>query len=229
MRAQRWILIVAVVLGVGYFWLKGGFVGMAAPQSKPASASQTKAPAPAPATARAPEGNAIATFAAGCFWCTEADFDKVPGVLSTTSGYTGGHTPNPTYRQVGTGGTGHAESVEIVYDPKVVTFEQLLDHYWHNVDPFSARGQFCDFGSEYRPVIFVHDAKQRGAAEASKARMQKMFKEPIVVEIVDAGPFYRAEEYHQDYHARNDAQYRFYRWGCGRDARLSQIWGKKGT
>jgi peptide-methionine (S)-S-oxide reductase len=218
-RAQRWILIVAVALGIGYFWLRGGFVGIgaAAPQSKAAATETTPRP----------DGNAVATFAAGCFWCTEADFDKVPGVISTTSGYTGGKVPNPTYRQVGSGTTGHAESVEIVYDPKVVTYNQLLDHYWHNVDPFSARGQFCDFGTEYRPVIFVHGAEQRKAAEASKARIQKMFKEPVVVEIVDAGPFYRAEEYHQDYHVKNDAQYRFYRWGCGRDARLARIWGKR--
>ncbi|MBI4265013.1 MAG: peptide-methionine (S)-S-oxide reductase MsrA [Acidobacteria bacterium] len=181
------------------------------------------APSGAPTPARA--GLAIATFAGGCFWCTEADFDKVEGVVSTTSGYTGGMVVNPTYRQVSFGGTGHAEAVEVVFDPSVVTYEALLDHYWRNVDPFVADRQFCDVGDSYRPVIFVHDAAQRVAAEASKARMQARFTQRIVVAIVDAGPFYRAEEYHQDYYKKNSAQYRFYRFGCGRDARLAQIWG----
>ena len=246
MRAQRWILIVAVILGIGYFWLRGGFVGLGAPAAPteaaiaPASgapiaptsaeriAPTSEAPiAPTSSAAGAPDqkGTAVATFAAGCFWCTESDFDKVPGVLSTTSGYTGGRVPDPTYKQVSAGGTGHAESVRIVYDPKVVTYEQLLDHYWRNVDPFNARGQFCDFGSQYRQVVFVHDAAQRAAAEASKKRVQQMFTQPVIVAIEDAGPFYPAEEYHQDYHSKNDAQYRFYRWGCGRDTRLAQIWG----
>ncbi|MBM3820551.1 MAG: peptide-methionine (S)-S-oxide reductase MsrA, partial [Acidimicrobiia bacterium] len=167
-----------------------------------------------------------ATFASGCFWCTEADFDKVTGVISTTSGYTGGRTPNPTYRQVSSGGTGHAEAVEVVYDPRIVTYDALLDHYWKNVDPFTANRQFCDVGSQYRPEIIVHNAEQRRAAEASKATLQKRFGgQPIVVAVTDAGVFYPAEEYHQDYYQKNSAQYRFYRYGCGRDARLEAIWG----
>jgi peptide-methionine (S)-S-oxide reductase len=169
-----------------------------------------------------------ATFAAGCFWCTEADFDKVAGVVSTTSGYTGGRVANPTYEQVSSGGTGHVESVEIVFDPSKVTYEQLLDVYWHNVDPFNARGQFCDFGEQYRPVIWVHTPAQRAAAEASKERLQQMFKRQIVVTIESAGAFYKAEDYHQDFHQRSAVRYKYYRWGCGRDARLADIWKSAG-
>jgi peptide-methionine (S)-S-oxide reductase len=131
---------------------------------------------------------------------------------------------NPTYKQVSGGTTGHTEAVKIVFDPAVVTYEALLDHYWKNVDPFTANRQFCDVGNQYRPEIFVHDAAQRAAAEASKARVQQRFRQPIVVAISDAGPFYNAEDYHQDYYKKNSAQYRFYRYGCGRDARLESIW-----
>ena len=123
----------------------------------------------------------MATFASGCFWCTESDFDKLPGVISTTSGYTGGTVPNATYKEVSSGRTGHAEAVQVVYDPAIVSYDKLLDHYWHNVDPFVAHRQFCDVGSQYRPVIFFHTEEQRAAAESSKARIQKMFKQPIVV------------------------------------------------
>jgi peptide-methionine (S)-S-oxide reductase len=167
-----------------------------------------------------------ATFAGGCFWCTEADFDKVKGVVSTTSGYTGGNTPNPTYEQVSRGGTGHAEAVEVLFDPKVVTYEQLLDHYWRNVDLFVAHRQFCDIGDQYRPEIFVHSDAQREAATASKRRLQQRFNETIVVKISAATTFYPAEAYHQDYHTKNSVRYRFYRWSCGRDARLKEIWGE---
>ncbi len=223
MRSHRLILVVAVILGIGYFWLRGGFVGLGTAQA--AQATQVAASQPAPRA----DGYVLATFASGCFWCTESDFDTVPGVISTTSGYTGGTVANPTYRQVSAGGTGHAESVEVVFDPKVVTYEKLLDVYWHNVDPFTANRQFCDGGTQYRPVIWVHGAAQRQAAEASKAQVQKMFKEPVVVAIQDAGPFYAAEDYHQDYHNKSSAQYRFYRYGCGRDRRLAQIWGEPKT
>jgi peptide-methionine (S)-S-oxide reductase len=149
----------------------------------------------------------------------------VPGVVTTTSGYTGGTFPNPTYQQVSAGGTGHAESVELRFDPKVVTYPQLLEVYWHNVDPFSAHGQFCDFGEQYRPVIWVHGAAQRAAAEASKARVERDLKRPVVVTIEDAGAFYPAEDYHQDFHVKSAVRYKYYRWGCGRDARLADIWG----
>jgi peptide-methionine (S)-S-oxide reductase len=174
-----------------------------------------------------PPKTAIATFAGGCFWCVEADFDKVAGVITTTSGYTGGHTVNPTYEQVSAGGTGHAEAVEIAYDPAKVTFEKLLDVFWHNIDPLAKNAQFCDHGNQYRTAIFYHDDSERSAAEASKAAVQKHFKEPIQTEVTPAGPFYKAEEYHQDYHVKNPIRYKFYRFNCGRDARLDELWGKK--
>lgn len=178
----------------------------------------------AAATTSAQGSSAKATFAAGCFWCTEADFDKVPGVVSTTSGYTGGKVRNPSYEQVSAGGTGHAEAVEVVYDPAKVTYEQLLDHFWKNVDPLSSHRQFCDVGDQYRPAIFVHDEAQRQAAEASKARVQQHFKQPVVVQVVAAGTFYRSEEYHQDYYKKNPVRYNYYRWSCGRDRRLKELW-----
>ncbi len=178
-------------------------------------------------TKPAPAGLAKATFAGGCFWCVESDFDKVEGVISTTSGYTGGRTVNPTYHDVSAGVTGHAESVEIVYDPKKVTYERLLEHFWHTVDPTVKDRQFCDVGSQYRTAIFYHDETQKRAAEASKAALEKSkpFAQPIVTEIVQAGPFYPAEDYHQDYYKKNPVRYSYYRNGCGRDARLKQLWG----
>jgi len=180
------------------------------------------AQSPTPETAKA-------TFAGGCFWCVESDFDKVPGVISTTSGYTGGTKVDPTYAEVGSGRTGHAESVEVVYDPTKVTYEQLLDVFWHNIDPLVKDRQFCDVGNEYRTAIFVHDAQQQRLAEESKKRIEADLKAPVRTEIVAAGPFYRAEEYHQDYYLKNPVRYRYYRWNCGRDQRLEQIWGKKSS
>jgi peptide-methionine (S)-S-oxide reductase len=208
---QRVILATAIVLAIGYVWLRGGFVRAAedVPQSEP------------------PKAPATATFAAGCFWCVESDFDKLPGVVSTTSGYIGGTLKNPSYEQVSRGGTGHAEAVEIAYDPSKVTYEQLLDHFWKNVDPLTPNRQFCDVGDQYRPAIFFHDESQRRAAEESKARVQQRFKPPVVVQIVPASTFYRAENYHQDYYKKNPLQYKYYRWGCGRDGRLEELWGKK--
>ena len=150
---------------------------------------------------------------------------RCAGVKSTTSGYTGGRTDKPTYEQVSAGGTGHIEAVQVVFDPAVVTYETLLDHFWKNVDPFNARGQFCDIGESYRPVIFTADERQRTAATRSRDRLQMQFKERIVVEIAPAAPFYRAEEYHQDYYKKNPVRYNFYRWNCGRDNRLARIWG----
>jgi peptide-methionine (S)-S-oxide reductase len=171
-------------------------------------------------------GQAVATFAGGCFWCTESDFDRVKGVISTTSGYTGGHVANPTYEQVSAGGTGHAESVELVYDPKVVSYQQLLTYYWRHVDPTVKDRQFCDYGHQYRTAIFVHNAEERQLAEASKKKVEDELKKPIYTEIVDAGAFYPAEEYHQNFYLKNPAKYKFYRWNCGRDQRLEQLWGK---
>jgi peptide-methionine (S)-S-oxide reductase len=183
------------------------------------------------ALAAAPAGpeTARATFAAGCFWCVESDFDKVPGVLSTTSGYMGGTKKDPTYEEVSAGGTGHAEVVQVAYDPKKVTYAQLLQVFWRNVDPLTPNAQFCDHGPQYRSAIFVADAEQRRLAEESLRALQasKRFDRPIVTELLPAAEFYPAEEYHQDYYRKNPLRYRYYRYSCGRDARLEQLWGKK--
>jgi peptide-methionine (S)-S-oxide reductase len=174
-----------------------------------------------------PPKTATATFAGGCFWCVEADFDKVEGVISTTSGYIGGRTANPTYEDVVGGGTGHAEAVEIVYDPAKVSFQKLLDVFWRNIDPLVKDRQFCDRGDQYRTAIFYHGDEQKRAAEASKTAVQARFKQPIETQIVAAGPFTKAEDYHQDYYVKNPVRYKFYRFNCGRDARLEELWGKQ--
>lgn len=178
--------------------------------------------------ADAPATRAKATFAGGCFWCMEPPYDKLPGVVSTTSGYMGGKTRNPTYEQVSSGGTGHAEVVQVIYDPKKVSYDKLLEVYWRNVDPTQRDGQFCDHGSQYRTAIFFHDDEQKRAAEASKAVLlkKKPFPGEIVTEITSAAEFYPAEDYHQDYYRKNPVRYKFYRSGCGRDARLKELWGK---
>lgn len=170
---------------------------------------------------------ATATFAGGCFWCVEADFDKVPGVISTTSGYVGGSAPNPNYEQVSAGRTGHTEAVQVIYDPTRVSYEKLVEYFWRTIDPTVKDRQFCDVGAQYRTGIFTHDADQKNIAEASKAALLKAkpFKAPIVTEISAAGTFYPAEEYHQDYYKKNPIRYNYYRNGCGRDARLKELWG----
>src|SRR5713226_9562523 len=168
---------------------------------------------------------AKATFAGGCFWSVERFFDKVEGVVSTTSGYTGGTKKNPTYEEVSTGATGHAESVQVTYDLKKISYEKLLDAFWHNIDPLTPNAQFCDTGSEYRTAIFYHDEMQKRLAEKSKKALQDRFKQPIVTEIVAASQFYPAEDYHQDFHLKNPIRYQLYRAGCGRDRRLEGIWG----
>jgi peptide-methionine (S)-S-oxide reductase len=192
-------------------------LALSAALAAPASAQTT--------TDKPPQASAI--FAGGCFWCVEADFDKVKGVISTTSGYTGGQVPNPTYRQVSGGGTGHAEAVKVVYDPAQVSYEKLLQVFWRNIDPLAKDKQFCDSGSEYRSAIFVQDADQRRAAEASKKALETSgrFKQPIQTQIADASQFYDAEDYHQDYYLKNPTKYKFYRWNCGRDQRLQELWG----
>jgi peptide-methionine (S)-S-oxide reductase len=169
---------------------------------------------------------AKATFAGGCFWCMEPPFDKVDGVVSTTSGYTGGTKKNPTYEEVSSGGTGHAESVQVVYDPSKVNYAKLLEVYWHNVDPTVANRQFCDVGEQYRTAIFYHDAEQKRLAEESKAEVQKKLGKPVLTQIVPASAFWAAEEYHQDYYMKNPIRYKLYRNGCGRDARLEEVWGE---
>jgi peptide-methionine (S)-S-oxide reductase len=170
-----------------------------------------------------------ATFAGGCFWCMEEAFDPIPGVVSVVSGYIGGSRPNPTYEQVSAGGTGHAEAVEIRYDPAKVSYEQLLEHFWRNIDPLAVNRQFCDAGRQYRSAIFYHGAEQRQLAEASKAALERSgkLKGQIATEIVEAGPFYQAEEYHQGYYRKNPNRYKFYKWSCGRAQRLAEVWGAK--
>ncbi|HYX64952.1 MAG TPA: peptide-methionine (S)-S-oxide reductase MsrA [Burkholderiales bacterium] len=169
-----------------------------------------------------------AIFAAGCFWCTEAAFQDVPGVISAVSGYTGGHVANPTYEQVSSGSTGHAESVEVTFDPAKVSYDKLLDIFWVNHDPTVTNRQFCDSGTQYRPAIFYLDDEQKRLAEASKAKWEKLkpFPQPILTQIVPAGRFWPAEDYHQDYYKKNPFQYRFYVTGCGRYARLDSLWGE---
>ena len=188
--------------------------------------SQTAA---APATALPAAATAKAVFAGGCFWCVESDFDKVPGVLSTTSGYTGGNTVNPTYEQVSAKRTGHAEVVEIVFDPAKVSYEKLVEHYWRTIDPTTKDRQFCDAGSPYRTAIYAQDDAQLQIAIASRAALEKSkpFKDSIVTEIVKGGAFYPAEAYHQDYYKKNPVRYNYYRTSCGRDARLKQLWGEQ--
>jgi peptide-methionine (S)-S-oxide reductase len=181
------------------------------------------------ASVTVPPGHKVATFAGGCFWCMEPPYDKLPGVVATISGYTGGAKLNPTYEEVSSGTTGHAEAVQVVYDPKKVAYEQLLEVFWHNVDPTVKDRQFCDGGSQYRTGIFYHDDEQRKAAEASKAALEKSkpFKQPLVTQIQMASAFYPAEDYHQDYYKKNPVRYQIYRSGCGRDARLKELWGDK--
>ncbi len=169
---------------------------------------------------------ATAIFAGGCFWCTEADFEKLAGVVMAESGYTGGQLQNPTYEQVSHGGTGHAESVRVTYNPKQVSYEKLLDYFWHHIDPTVKDQQFCDVGNQYRSAIFYRDESQKKAAKSSKAALERSGKlAHIYTEIVPASTFYLAEDYHQDYYKKNPIRYKYYRHGCGRDARVSEVWG----
>ena len=178
------------------------------------------------ASAPAPASTAVATFGGGCFWCVEEAFDQVSGVISTTSGYMGGHTKNPTYNQVSSGGTGHNEVVQVAYDPRKVSYAQLLDTFWRNIDPTQANGQFCDHGSQYRSEIFFHDENQRKAAEDSKAKLMKNkpFAGEIHTLITRASEFTAAEDYHQDYYRKNPLRYKYYKTSCGRAERLKEVW-----
>ena len=199
-------------------------------------AACSSSPAPTERSARA-EGTqraepvgpdlAEAIFAGGCFWCMEGPFESIDGVLGVVSGYTGGRGDAPTYEQVSSGGTGHAEAVRVLYDPARVGYERLLEVYWHNVDPTQADGQFCDHGDQYRTAIFVVDEEQRRLAEASRERVREELGREIVTQIEDAGAVWVAEDYHQDYYRTNPVRYRTYRAGCGRDARLRQVWGEE--
>jgi peptide-methionine (S)-S-oxide reductase len=197
---------------VGALLMIGGFVlamqathpGMAAPNAKLASA----------------------VFAGGCFWCTESDFDKIPGVVSTTSGYIGGKVANPTYEQVSAGGTGHIEAVKVVYDPAKVSYQTLVARFFRTVDPLDGGGQFCDRGYQYRAAIFVGGPAERRVAEATKARAAALLKKPVTTLILPPARFYPAEGYHQDYYRKNATKYKYYRWRCGREARLAEVWGR---
>jgi peptide-methionine (S)-S-oxide reductase len=217
---RRWLLAAALML-------LGGIVVAqtrpAAPGVAPATGtSGVSGLSGAPATARA-------IFAGGCFWCVEADFDKVPGVLATVSGYTGGTVPNPTYEQVSRKGTGHTEAVEITFDPARVSYAQLVEYFWRTIDPTVRDRQFCDVGSPYRTAIFALDEEQLRIARASLAALEKSrpFKDPVVTPVLPAAPFYVAEDYHQEYYRRNPVRYEYYRTACGRDARLRALWGEQ--
>ena len=192
---------------------------LAALSTAPRAGEMPKAP---------PPGLEKATFAGGCFWCMQHPFDELDGVVSTAPGYTGGRKDHPTYKEVSAGGTGHAEAVEILYDPQKISYEKLLGVFWRNVDPTAADHQFCDYGDPYRSEIFYHNDDQKRLAEQSTAAIErsKSFKEPIVTKITPATTFYRAEEYHQDYYKKNPIRYKFYRHNCGRDQRLKELWGK---
>jgi peptide-methionine (S)-S-oxide reductase len=191
------------------------------------SAPEAPAPAPAPTQAAGSE-TATAIFAGGCFWCMEPPYDKLPGVISTTSGYTAGNTVDPSYEQVSSGRTGHTEAVQVVYDPSKVSYSKLLEVFWRNIDPTVLNRQFCDVGDMYRSGIYPADDQQRQLAEASKKALQDSGRFPggIATEIEPASAFYAAEDYHQDYYLKNPVRYKFYRFNCGRDQRLSELWGK---
>ena len=178
----------------------------------------------APAPAAKGEVTASAVFAGGCFWCTESDFDHIAGVVSTLSGYIGGRVANPTYEQVSAGGTGHIEAVRVVYDPRRVSYATLVERFFRTIDPLDGGGQFCDRGDQYRSAIFVANAAERRIAEGAKARVERRLGRRVATQILPRGTFYRAEDYHQDYYRRNPVRYRFYRWNCGRDARLREVW-----
>jgi peptide-methionine (S)-S-oxide reductase len=182
----------------------------------------------APASQPSAGERAVAVFAGGCFWCTESDFDKMPGVLSTVSGYTGGRTPNPTYEQVSAGGTGHIEAVRVTYDPKRISYAELASRFIRTIDPLDSGGSFCDRGYQYRSAFFVANSEQRRIAEAVKARAAQVLKRPVSTLVLPLASFTPAEAYHQDYYKKNPIRYRFYRSRCGRDARLAELWGGKG-
>ena len=221
MNTRSFTLISVLAIATGIYLLADGETAR--------SQNQVSDTGSVAATGAVTENLATATFAGGCFWCLEGPFDKLDGVVSTTSGYIGGDTENPTYRQVTSGSTGHTEAVQVVFDPEKVSYEELLEVFWVNHDPTDANGQFCDKGSQYRPGIFYHDVEQKEQAESSRGHIEsiKTFDEPVVTEITLAGTFYPAEKYHQDYYLKNPYRYKFYRYGCGRDSRLQQLWGTK--
>jgi peptide-methionine (S)-S-oxide reductase len=207
-------------------------IGCGAVTASPSASAEAQVAVATPVAAvpPAPANSATAIFAGGCFWCMEKPFDQLPGVISTTSGYTGGRVDNPTYELVGSGTTGHLEAVQVVYDPARISYGQLLETYWKQVDPFDGEGQFCDKGSTYVPAIFTANSTEAAAAEASKAAIATRFAgQTIAVRIIPAKTFWPAEDYHQDYYQKNPVRYAYYRNGCGRDARLRAVWGAPST
>lgn len=223
------ISLVVLAFGAGVFSLDGLIRRGVRPHKVPGAAMAALglivigAALPIRAATVPPPRPEVATFSMGCFWCAEEAFDGVPGVVKVLSGYTGGTVQNPTYEEVSGGGTGHRESVEVTFDPSKISYEKLLDIFWHNVDPLDPEGQFCDKGPQYRSAIFYHDEAQRRAAQASYAAVQKRFGR-IYTDVIPASRFWPAEEYHQQYAKKNPVRYHFYRYNCGRDARLKEIW-----
>ena len=206
-----------------------GLLAACEPTAAQATKPQSEPQPQALASTQTVENPGVAIFAGGCFWCTESDFDKVPGVIETTSGYIGGHVDNPTYEQVSAGTSGHIEAVRVRFDPSKTSYAQLLEAFWPTIDPVTANAQFCDRGPQYRSAIFYSNAAEQQQAEASKDALQKSARlpAPVVTELLAASTFYPAEDYHPDYYLRNPLRYTYYRNGCGRDQRLEQLWGKK--
>lgn len=190
-----------------------------------ATADSLSNPSPSPPNSVSEQTLATATFAGGCFWCLEKPFDVLEGVVSTTSGYTGGTVENPSYEKVSAGGTGHVEAVQVTYDPAQIGYDDLLSVFWQNVDPLDNRGQFCDKGSQYRAKIFVQTDQERQLAEDARQALSSRFNQPIATTIEPAQTFYAAEDYHQDYYLKHPVRYNFYRTACGRDKRLAEVWG----
>ncbi|MGC1306111.1 MAG: peptide-methionine (S)-S-oxide reductase MsrA [Phormidesmis sp.] len=222
--------LTSVLIGFSVLLLGLGTVGCSmtpGADSTSEAASESGGTAVSASTAAAADQSNLKTavFAGGCFWCMEKPFDKLPGVATTTSGYTGGTVENPTYNQVSAGGTGHYEAMEVRYDPERVSYETLLETFWYNVDPVDGRGQFCDKGDQYRSAVFYETPEQRAVAEASKAAIAQRLDQPIATEILPASTFYDAEGYHQNYYKTHPVRYEVYRFGCGRDQRLSDLWG----
>ena len=232
------ILIVSLLaLGILFVTLQRGTKPQASNTYRPSSTApsslsgmdiaQTADAKKQPEQAKLDKSRGVATFAGGCFWCMEPPFDKLDGVLSTTAGYAGGDEANPSYKQVSAGKTGHAEAIEVAYDPEKITYAELLDVFWRNIDPTTPNRQFCDYGRQYRTVIFYRDDEQKQLAVESKKALDKSDRlgKPIVTEIVPASEFYVAEEYHQDFYKKNPSHYKSYRYHCGRDQRLEELWG----
>lgn len=218
-------LLARVLVGVSIFFISWGAVGCAQVETPEQPANSDPVSMAVSVSDAGDADLATATFAGGCFWCMEPPYDQLAGVVSTTSGYTGGTVENPTYTEVSAGGTGHVEAMQVRYDPSQVSYETLLETFWHNIDPLDEQGQFCDKGSQYRSVVFYEDSGQQSLAQASKQAVANQFDQPVATEVLPADKFYPAEDYHQNYSKTHPIRYKVYRFGCGRDQRLAEIWG----